>query len=229
MLAVSLLRGVLLSVYVLYIIWPALALYHVARAARGIDNIGWTVSSLTRNHILQLLILAFAFTTFLQGVAGFGVPVAVAAPLLIGIGYPPVQSVAVALVGHAWSVSMGDMASSFQALRAVTGLPGHGLGLWVASLLAGCALLTALSVAHLHAGMSGLRRWPLPILLLGASVAAVQWLLARFDLWVVATFGAGMAGLALGLMLARIPRYRGPSRPAHLPPKPEEERVRRLP
>ncbi len=228
-LLIALGRGLLLGLKVLYIVWPALLLYQVARAPGAIQNLGWIVASLTRNHILQLLILAFGFTTFLQGVAGFGVPVAVVTPLLVGMGYPPIQAAAAALAGHAWSVSMGDMASSFQALRAVTGLPGHALGLWIATFLGGAGILTAFSVTHIHAGFSGIWRWPGPPLILGVVTIGVQWMLAYFDLWIMASFGGGMAGLAVGLWLSRLPRYRGPSRPATLGPKPDEERVRSVP
>ncbi len=222
-------RGGLLSLKVLYIIWPALLLYQVAQAPGAIRNLGWAVASMTRNHILQLLILAFAFTTFLQGVAGFGVPVAVVTPLLIGMGYPPIQAAAASLVGHAWSVSMGDMASSFQALRAVTDLPAHSLGIWIATLLGGAGILTAFSVSHVHAGFSAVWRWPGPPLILGVATIGTQWVLAYFDLWIIATFGGGMAGLAVGLLLSRIPRYQGPSRAPSLGPKLEEERVRAVP
>ncbi|MEK6711719.1 MAG: L-lactate permease [Nitrospinota bacterium] len=225
-LANALLRGVLLSVPVLYIIIPALVLYHVADAAGGVRNIGWSVSAMTKNHILQLMILAFGFTTFLQGVAGFGVPVAVVAPLLVGIGYPPVEAVAAALIGHAWSVSMGDMASSFQALLSVTHLPPHDLGVKVALLLGAAGLAAAVSIAHLHAGWSAVARWPAVVIVLAAAATAAQLLLAWLDLWVVASFGAGMLCLLVGFGMARLPRYQGPSRPPTLPPKPEERRVR---
>lgn len=222
----ALLRGVLLSLPVLYIIIPALLLYHVADAAGGIRNIGWSVSQMTKNHILQLMILAFGFTTFLQGVAGFGVPVAVVAPLLVGIGYPPVEAVAAALIGHAWSVSMGDMASSFQALLSVTRLPPHDLGVQVALLLGAAGLAAAVSIAHLHAGWGAVARWPAVVGILGVVTTAAQVFLAWLDLWIVASFGAGMLCLLVGFAMARMTRYQGPSRPASLPPKPEAQRVR---
>jgi lactate permease len=63
----ALARGALASLPVLYIIVPALLLFHVAEAAGGIRNIGWSVWEMTQNHILQLMILAFGFTSFLQG------------------------------------------------------------------------------------------------------------------------------------------------------------------
>ncbi|MDA0999688.1 MAG: L-lactate permease [bacterium] len=222
----AVLRGVLLSAPVLYIIIPALILYHVADAAGGIRNIGWSVSEMTQNHILQLLILAFGFTSFLQGVAGFGVPVAVVAPLLIGIGYPPVQAVAVSLLGHAWSVSMGDMASSFQAILTVTDLPPHEVGLGIALLLSFAGIVTAVSVAHLHAGWSAVRRWWNLILIMGLITSLTQLFLAWMDMWIIATFGAGMLCLLTGFALAKFRRFQGPSRPPSMPPKPEEDRVR---
>ncbi len=148
----ALVRGSLASLPVLYIIIPAILLFHVAEAAGGIRNIGWSVWEMTQNHILQLMILAFGFTSFLQGVVGFGIPVAVVAPLLVGIGYPPVEAVAAALIGHAWAVSMGDMASSFQALLTVTELPPNEPAVLIASLLGLSGLAAAVSIAHLHAG-----------------------------------------------------------------------------
>jgi lactate permease len=222
----ALVRGLLFSVPVIYIIVPALILFHVAEAAGGIQNIGWTVSEMTKNHILQLMILAFGFTTFLQGVAGFGVPVAVVAPLLIGIGFPPIEAVAASLIGHAWSVSMGDMASSFQALLSVTTLPAHEVGVTVAFLLGICGVVTAVSISHLHGGWGAVFRWPLIVVVLGGLTACVQLFLAWHDLWIIATFGAGMLCLLCGFGMAKLPRYQGPSRPATLPPKPESRRVR---
>lgn len=93
-------RGMVMAFYVLYIIWGALLLYHVVNEVGGIDSIGATFIGMTRNKILQLLMIGFAFVTFLQGVAGFGVPVAVGGPLLVGLGFPVVTAVAVALIGH---------------------------------------------------------------------------------------------------------------------------------
>lgn len=221
----AIIRGIFTSLPVLYIIIPALLLYQIAEAAGGIRNIGWSVWEVTQNHVLQLMILAFGFTSFLQGVAGFGVPVAVVAPLLIGIGYPPIQAVAASLVGHAWSVSMGDMASSFQALLSVTDLPPQELAVVIASLLGFSGFITAISIAHLHAGWSAVRRWPLIILILGGVTSLAQIFLAWIGLWIIASFGAGMLCLLIGFIMSRFPRYQTPSRPSSMPPKPEDDRV----
>jgi lactate permease len=77
--------------------------------------------------LLQLLILAWVFRAFLQGVASFGVPVTVVAPLLIGLNFDPVLAIAAVAIGHSWSVTFGDIASLFNALFAATGLSGWEL------------------------------------------------------------------------------------------------------
>ncbi len=204
-------KGVILSVHVLYIIWPALILYHVVEGAGAIRSIGTGVATLTQDHILQLLILGFAFSSFLQGVAGFGVPVAVVAPLLIGLGFPPVQATAVPLVGHAWAVTMGDLASSFQALVAVTELSPRALGLWTAVFLGVACIVTGFCVAHLHAGFRPIRRCLGAIVVLSLSMASTQIVLAYLEYWILASFCAGMVGLALGLLLAKLSRGEYPS------------------
>src|SRR5438128_942746 len=141
-LGIALWRAIALSLHVLYIIWAALLLYEIADKIGAIRSIGTAIAHLTEDHVLQLLIVGVAFTSFLQGVAGFGVPVAVTAPLLIGLGFQPLEAAAVPLVGHAWAVTMGDMASSFQALRAVTGLSRRQLGTWMAALRGSASVAT---------------------------------------------------------------------------------------
>jgi len=203
-LAVAAWKAAVLSFYVLYIIWTALVLYHIVDEAGAIRSIGMGVAALTKDHIMQLLILGFAFSSFLQGVAGFGVPVAVVAPLLVGLGFPAIQAAAVPLVGHAWSVTMGDLASSFQALLAVTGLPGATLAFWSSIFLGLACLLTGLSVAHLHAGFRPIRRCLGAILVLSLCMALVQFVLAITGYWILAGFTAGMLGLGVSLMGARL-------------------------
>jgi lactate permease len=200
---VALWRGVAVSLDVLYIIWAALLLDRLADGAGAIRSIGNTVSRLTDDPVWQLLIIGFAFSSFLQGVAGFGVPVAVTAPLLLGLGFSPLVASAVPLVGHSWSVTLGSMASSFQALRAVTALPPVGLGFWVAILLGIAGVATGFAVAHMHGGWAACRRGFLGILVLGVVMAATQLFLAMTRQWTVSAFAAGMVGLVLSMALAR--------------------------
>lgn len=203
---VALYRGVVVSLHILYIIWAALLLYRLAEGTGAIRSIGAAIGQLTTDPVWQLLIIGFAFSSFLQGVAGFGVPIAVTAPLLIGLGFPPLQASAVPLLGHAWSVSMGDMASSFQALRAVTALSPSGLGNWIGLFLSLAAVATGFAVAHLHAGWPAVRSGFARILALGTAMGLTHLALSRAGYWTLASFGAGMVGLIVGAGLARFTR-----------------------
>ena len=209
-LAYSQLKGVLLTVYVLYIIWMALALYHLVDQAGAIAVIGEGITRLTGDQVMQILILGWVFSAFLQGVAGFGVPIAVVAPLLIGLGFSPVVAVSAVAIGHSWSVTFGDIASSFQALIAATGLSGHDLAPWSATFLGIACFGCGLAAAHAFGGWRALRHSLLAVLVVGLAMSATQYALATSGLWNLAGFVAGMVGLMVGAWVARWPFYQKP-------------------
>ena len=211
LLAYSQLKGLLLTIYVLYIIWMALVLYNVVNEAGAIAVIGRAIFRLTGDRVMQLLILSWVFSAFLQGVAGFGVPIAVVAPLLIGMGFEPTTAVVATAIGHSWSVTFGDIASSFQALIAATGLGGQELAPWSAVFLGLACFGCGLAAAHAHSGLKGLRHGLPAILIIGSLMSGTQYLLATNGLWNLAGFVAGLVGLVVGAVVARLPLYRSAS------------------
>ncbi len=202
-------KALLLTVDVLLIVWAAYLLYRVADEAGAIATIGQMLPHLTADRGMQALIIGWAFASFLQGVGGFGVPVAVVAPLLVGLGFAPLAAVVIPSVGHAWAVTFGSLGSSFQALLAATGLPGDGLAAPAALFLALAGVLVGWMVLHAAEGGAAVRRLWLPALGMGLAMGAVLTLMATHGLWNIASFGAGLTGLGVGLILAR--RYRGAS------------------
>jgi len=200
-------RGIFLTLYVLYIIWMALLLYRVVDEAGAITAIGRGIARLTADPTMQLLLLAWAFSAFVQGVAGFGVGLAVVAPLLIGLGFTPIVALASVSIGHSWAVTFGSMASSFQAMMAATGLPGADLAPWSAFFLGVACFGCGIGAVWVFEGWQSVRRGWLAILLMGLVMAGVQAGLASGGLWNLGGFGAGLAGLAVGTLVARLPRY----------------------
>ena len=207
-LVTSQLKAVLLTLYVLYIIWMALLLFRVVDAAGAIQIIGRGIVRLTSDRVLQMLLLAWAFSAFLQGVAGFGVPIAVVAPILVALGFDPVTAVAGTAIGHSWSVTFGDVASSFNALIASTGLGGTELAPWSAGFLSIACLGCGAAVACLLDRWQGLRHGAVALVAIGGSMALTQYLLATRGLWNLAGFAAGMVGLLAGFAVTRLPAYR---------------------
>ena len=201
-------KGILLAIYVLYIVWMALVLYNVVQETGAIETIGMGIKKLTNNRALQLLILGWVFSSFLQGVAGFGVPIAVVGPLLMGMGFSAIVSVAVPAIGHSWSVTYGDMASSFQALIAVTGMDGLSLAHWSSTFLGLTTYLCGLAVVFLFDGMGAVRQSLPAIIIIGTVMAGTQYLLSVTGLWTLAGFVAGMAGILVSILVTRMPAYR---------------------
>ncbi|MCJ7659544.1 MAG: L-lactate permease, partial [Anaerolineales bacterium] len=201
-------KAILLSLDVLYIIWAALLLYNIANEAGAIKMIGERLPRLTSDKVIQTLLIGWLLVSFLQGMGGFGVPVAICAPLLVGMGFGPVQAVVMASLGHAWAVNFGSLATAFQSLMAVTGLPGEMLAPASALMLGIVALPCGMIVAFIGCGWKGLKRGLPAILILSGVMGVVQYLLATNGLWTLGATGAAIAGLLTCLLLLKLPMYK---------------------
>jgi len=213
LLAVAQVKAVLLSLDVLFIIWAALLLFNIARQAGAIDRIAEALPRLTNDKMMQSLLIGWLMVSFLQGMGGFGVPVAVVAPLLVGLGYAPIQAVIMASIGHGWAVNFGSLAAAFQTLMAVTGLPGEVLAPMAALLLGIAAVPSGLLVAFIGNGWKALKRSVLPVLIVSLVMGVVQYLLATNGLWTLGATGAAIAGLGVMFGLLRLPAYRSQTAP----------------
>ncbi len=213
-------KALLLTVDVLLIIWAAFLLFRVADEAGAIQTIGRSLPHLTPDRGMQALIIGWVFASFLQGVGGFGVPVAVIAPILVGLGFTPLAAVIIPSLGHGWAVTFGSLGSSFQALLAATGLPESLLAGPAALFLGISGLLVGWMVAHAAGGWRAVRRLFLPVVLLGIVMGVVLYVTAISGPWNIASFIAGLAGLLVAFPLAR--RYRQPDGDAANTTAPEQ-------
>jgi lactate permease len=207
LLAYTQVKAILLTIDVLYIIWSALLLYHIANEAGAILIIGQKLQALTSDRTLQGLLLGWLFASFLQGMGGFGVPVAVTAPLLVGLGFTPVQAVVMACLGHGWAVNFGSMATSFQTMLAVTNLPPELLAPDAAILLGLASFACGALVAFVAGGWKGLRRTLGVVAVLSAVMGTTQYFLATHGIWSLGATGGAMAGLLVAFPLTRLPAF----------------------
>ncbi|NDJ76170.1 MAG: L-lactate permease [Chloroflexi bacterium] len=196
-------KALILTVDVLLIIWAALVLYYVVERAGALTVIADNLSSLSADPLVQVLLLGWVFTSFLQGVGGFGVPVAIVAPLLVGLGISQVRAVVIPSVGHGWAVTFGSLAASFVMLINTTGRAGEDLVSPPAIMLGVLAYVSGLMIAHVLDGWRGVRRAIPFVLVAGTVMAVVQYLLAISGLWTLGTIGAGLAGLVVSVLWIR--------------------------
>lgn len=196
-LAVGVGKGVWTGVWILYVIWPALLLYHVAARA-GLDRMGDVFSNVLPREIENVLLVAWVFPSFIQGVAGFGTPIAVAAPLLMAMGVRPVLAVALPLIGYHWSVTFGSMGSSFYMGALTAGLDATGQAMFAreAALILGVNMLVSGALVCLvHGGRHSLREGTRMVAVTGTAMFVALTLAVRVEP-AVGSLAAGAAGLA---------------------------------
>ncbi len=218
-------KSVLLAIDVLYIVWMALFFYNVTNEAGAVELIGRSLPRLTADRAAQSLLISWVFVSLLQGVGGFGVPVAVVAPLLVGLGYTATQSVIMASLGHGWAVTFGSLGTSFVALTAVTGLPGEALAHDAALILGLACLISGALVAYVSAGWSGFLRSIPMLAFVGAAMGLTQWWIATNGIWTLGSTSGALAGAFVGVLYVLSPLHQGRTKGADAAP---DERGRSL-
>ncbi|MGD9029516.1 MAG: L-lactate permease [Anaerolineae bacterium] len=197
------LKGLLLTLFVLYIIWGALLFYRVTDEAGAVAAIGVGLPRLTPDRGMQALLLGWVFSTFLQGVGGFGVPVAVTAPLLVGLGFPPLAAIVIPSVGHPWAITFGSFGSSFFAMMAATGRSGASLAPWSAAMLGLACLACGAATLWAAGGGRTLRSGLGAVFVIGLAMAGTQGLVVTAGLWSIGATVAGLVGLVVGVVWVR--------------------------
>ena len=205
---VSQARGVLLALYVLAVMWPALLLYNLVDRVGGIRALAQGMQSLIHERGLLLVTVAWAFSGLLEGLAGFGLPVAVVSPMLVALGVDPVLAVAAVAVGHSWSVTFGDMGVIFQTLIAVSKMDAQELAPAAGLMLGAAVLLCGLAAARLLVGKVGWWKLAGQVLGLGLLMAGVQYGLAVGGLSPLGALGAGLAGILGAAAISWLARRR---------------------
>lgn len=201
-------KALLVALDVLTIVWGSLLLLNIANEAGAIQRIGQVIPALSRDKGIQVLLIAWMLTTFLQGMGGFGVPVAIAAPILVALGYTPLTSIVMSALGHSWSVTFGVMAAAFNALIGVTGVSKEVLASPTATLLGLTIIPAGLLIAYLGGGWRGVRHLLPAITIVGFVMGLVQFLFAVSGLETLAATGAVIFGTATLLLVSRLPLYR---------------------
>jgi len=105
--AAASLRGVMIAASLLWIILPALALLYTLRETGGLASIRVGFFDISPDARVQALVVAWLFGSFMEGAAGFGTPAAVAGPLLVALGFPPLAACAAALIIQSTPVTFG--------------------------------------------------------------------------------------------------------------------------
>jgi len=216
----ALAEAVFIALTILWIIFPALCIHELQLRTGAIDVLRLAMGRLSNDPRIVALLVAWFFVLFVEGAAGFGTSVALAAPFLVSAGFRRVEAVTIALVGHAVGVSFGAVGTPVLAQVAVTPFTGleiaaatgiyHGLVGWIMPLVA--MLLVTRTLPRGERLGSGAWAWTL---LAAALFLVPHTLIATYVGPELPTLGGsliGAAGFVTALLLTR--RLRGGGAPS---------------
>ncbi len=188
---------------ILWIILPALVIFELQSRVGALERLRAALAGISDDRAVQALLIAWFFGLFMEGAAGFGTPVALAAPLLVGLGFGPVRAVALALLGHAAGVSFGAVGTPALAQVEMLGLAGTTLSGWTMALHLLPMVLLALGVMRL-AGDGPLSRRQAGLAVMAAlcfalPALALAWLAGPE----LPTLGGALVGGAVFAMIVR--------------------------
>lgn len=188
------LYGVLSGLWpIAWIIVMAVWLYKVTVASGKFAVIRGSISGVSPDQRVQVLLIAFCFGSFLEGAAGFGVPIAICAALLVELGFRPVRAAMICLVANAAFGAYGAIGIPVIAGAQQSGVPLTDLSASMALVLQIITVAIPALLVVIVDGWRGLREtWPL-VITLGLVYSGLQTLL-------LLTLGPELVDIVPGLL-----------------------------
>jgi L-lactate transport len=163
-----------------WIVFTAVLLYRLTVETGKFEIIKDSIGSLTGDQRLQALLIAFAFGAFIEGAAGFGTPVAVAAAMLAGLGFRPFFAASLCLLANTSPVAFGSIGTPLIMLATVTGLPLGPLSANVGRICAPVSLFVPAYLVLVMGGPAALRGVAPAAAVCGIAFAGAQFLVSSY-------------------------------------------------
>jgi len=185
-----------------WIVLNVMFLYQLTNERGYFTILRESITTLTADRRLQLLLVAFCFGAFFEGASGFGTPVAVTAAILIGLGFTPLAASGLSLIANTAPVAFGALGTPIIALNAVTGLDLYDLSAMVGRQLPFFSIIVPFWLVWAFAGFRGMAGvWP-AILVAGGSFAIPQFVVSNYHgPWLVDVIAAALSMGALAVFL----------------------------
>ncbi|MGJ7915708.1 L-lactate permease [Massilia sp. LXY-6] len=187
-----------------WIILNVIFLYQLTERKGYFKVLQESITGITTDRRLQLLLVAFSFGAFFEGAGGFGTPVAVTGAMLIGLGFAPLAASGLSLIANTAPVAFGALGSPLIALAGVTGLDLLQLSGMVGRQLPFFSVLVPFWLIWAFCGFAGMAAiWP-AILVAGATFAIPQYLISNYHgPWLV-DVGASISSMFFLTMFLKV-------------------------
>ena len=163
-----------------WIILTAVFLFNLTVESGQFEVIKSSISSLSPDRRIQALLIAFSFSAFMEGVAGQGAPVAVAAAMLIGLGFPALPAAVICLVANTPPVPFGPVGVPTMMMSTVTGIPATTMARAVGIDMAFMALIIPFFMLVVMVGFKKAKEVLPAALVAGVSYAAASLLVSTY-------------------------------------------------
>lgn len=201
----SILHGAVFALWpVMWLVFNGLLLYNIAVRSGRFDAFrSWMLANLPNDRRVVLVVAGFCFGALLEGVAGFGCPVAITSSLLILVGFPAIEALVFALIFNTTPVAFGGLGIPVTVLGAVTDLPAPTLAAMIGRQLPIIGLILPFYVMALYGGWRSVRAlWPM-LLVAGASFGSVQFLASNFINYTLTDVLSALASLIVTVLFVR--------------------------
>ncbi len=190
----SLTMGMVFGLFpIVWVIVNAVWMYNLTVESGEFETIKKSLAGLTEDRRLQTILIAFAFSCFLEGSSGFGTPVAIAAAMLVGLGFNPFYAAGLCLVANSASAAFGGIGIAILVGADVSGLDPWPLGTAVALHLSILSFFLPLWLSCIVCGFKkSMEVWP-ALFIGGLSYSLAMYLIARF-------YGPYLTGIASSLI-----------------------------
>jgi L-lactate transport len=196
-----------------WIVFTAILLYRITVETGKFEIIKNSLGGITNDRNVQALLIAFAFGAFIEGAAGFGTPVAIAAAMLVGLGFRPFFAASICLLANTSPVAFGSIGTPLVMLEAVTKLPIDGLSANVGRLCAPISLFLPAYLVVVMGGWSALRATLPAAAVCGIAFAGAQFLVSSYLGPYLTDILGSLCAMASLLVLMRFWRPKGDEKP----------------
>ncbi|MGF6445215.1 L-lactate permease [Paraburkholderia youngii] len=202
----SVAAGVVFAIWpVMWIVFTAILLYNIAQRSGRFEAFRlWMIDNMPNDRRIVLVVVGFSFGALLEGISGFGTPVAITSSLLIMLGFPTLEALVFTLIFNTAPVAFGALGVPITVLGAVTHLPSDVLGKMVGRQLPFFAVLLPFYVIGVYAGFRNmLRIWPV-LLVSGLSFALTQFVVSNFVNYSLTDVLSSLVSLILTVAFLRV-------------------------
>jgi L-lactate transport len=187
-----------------WVVFTAILLYNITVETGKFEIVKNSIANLTDDRRLQALLIAFAFGAFIEGAAGFGTPVAVAASMLTGLGFSPFLAGGICLLANTAPVAFGSIATPLITLASITGLPLLRLSAGVGRICAPVSLIVPSYLIMVMGGWKALRGVVPAAVLCGVAFGGVQFLVSNYIGAELTDILASLAAIGVLVVFLRI-------------------------